>query len=143
MRDRSCPAVRRFGLLLAAATALLAQVGTSSLTGVVTDPSGASVPNAGITLTGADHTFTQRTVTGADGRYVLPSIPPGQYRVSVNASGFVSQETEPFELSSGQGGSMNLTVHVATQQTQVTVEATTPLLQTTSASVGATVSSRQ
>lgn len=143
MRGLSWPVLRHFGMLFAAAAALLAQIGTSSLTGVVTDQSGAAVPNAGITLNGTDHTFTQKTVTESDGRYVLPALPPGHYRVEVSAAGFVSQETEPFELSSGQGGSLNLTVHVATQQTQVTVEATTPLLQTTSASVGATVSAQQ
>ena len=75
MRGRICPVLRSFGVLLAAAAALFAQIGISSLTGVVTDQSGAAVPNANITLTGTDHTFTQRTVTEADGRYVN-----GQFR---------------------------------------------------------------
>jgi hypothetical protein len=122
---------------------LFGQVGSSSLSGTVTDPSGAAVPNASVTLNSADRSFTRTAVTGPGGNYEIPTLPPGRFRIKVAAKGFVSQETEPFELSSGQAGALNVTLHIATQTSKVTVEATAALLQTTSASVGSEVSSQQ
>ncbi|MGH9351886.1 MAG: carboxypeptidase regulatory-like domain-containing protein [Terriglobia bacterium] len=120
-----------------------AQVGTASLSGTITDPSGAAVPNVKVTLNGLDRTFTRSTVTSASGEYVLPALQPGRYSVRLTASGFATYETELFALSSGEGRALNLTLHLATQQSRVTVQASAPLLQTTSASIGSTVSSRQ
>ena len=130
-------------IIAAVANVALAQVGTSSLSGTVTDPSGAAIPNATVTLNSAEQTFTRTTKTESAGEYVLPTLPPGRYRVKVSANGFLEQETAPFELSSGQAGSMNITMRIAGQASQVNVEATAPLLQTTSASLGSTVTSRQ
>ena len=130
-------------LILITAGTLLAQVGTSSLSGTVSDPSGAVVPKASVTLTSSEQTFTRTTITGSDGVYVIPTLPPGTYQVKVIASGFVEQQTRAFALSSGQAGSLNVALRVAGQASQVTVEETAPLLQTTSASLGATVTAKQ
>ena len=130
-------------LILITSGTLVAQVGTSSLSGTVTDPSGAVVPKAMVTLTSAEQTFTRTAITGSEGVYVIPTLPPGRYQVKITASGFVEQQTQPFELSSGQAGSLNVALRVAGQASQVTVEETAPLLQTTSASLGATVTARQ
>jgi hypothetical protein len=120
-----------------------AQVGNSSLTGVVSDSSGAAVAHAQVTLHSADESFVRTGVAGADGAYVIPTLPPGRYRLIVSAAGFGTQETQPFELSSGQTGSLNVTLSVAGQTTQVVVQDTAPLLQTTSASLGTVIGSRE
>lgn len=130
-------------MILYSSASLRAQIGTASLSGRVTDPSGAAVPNATVTLSAVDRTFTRSTVTDGAGEYVLPALQPGQYRVKLTASGFATYATEPFSLSSGEGRALNLTLHLATQQSRVTVQASAPLLQTTSASIGSTVSSTQ
>lgn len=135
--------VKYFFLLVSLCMALSAQVGNSSLSGTITDPTGATVPNATVTLNGVDVSFTRTATTGAAGEYVLPTLPPGRYRLTVSASGFQTQEVQPFELSSGQTGSLNVTVQLSGQASQVNVEATAPLLQTTSASLGATVTAQQ
>jgi hypothetical protein len=130
-------------ILICASASVFGQIGSSSLSGTVTDPSGAVVPNAIVTLTSAEQSVTRTTETGPEGVYVIPTLAPGRYQVKVTANGFVEQQTQPFELSSGQAGSLNVALRVAGQASQVTVEETAPLLQTTSASLGATVTARQ
>ena len=67
---------------------LQAQIYSGSLTGVVTDPSGAVVPGAKVKLIDADKGFSYDTDTDSAGRYVLRSLPPGKYRLSVTLAGF-------------------------------------------------------
>src|SRR5690242_3923241 len=83
-----------FALLLALwVPSLLAQSGgTGALTGVVTDPTGAVVPNVTVTLTN-NATGLNRTIqTGADGSYRFSLIPPGTYKVRFAAAGFKTSE---------------------------------------------------
>jgi hypothetical protein len=77
-----------------------------------------------------------------NGVYVIPTLPPGPYQLTASAPGFGTQETQPFDLASGQTGSLNVTLMVAHQVTQVVVQSTPPLLQTTSESVGTALSAR-
>jgi Carboxypeptidase regulatory-like domain len=120
-----------------------AQVGNSGLSGVISDPSDAAIPNAQITLHGADESIVRTATTGGQGAYVIPTLPPGRYSLTVVAPGFESQQTQPFELSSGQTGSLNVKMKVAGQSTQVVVEDAPPLLQTTSESLGAVISEKE
>src|SRR4051812_18103577 len=101
--------------LLLVSQALLAQVGASSLSGTITDPTGAPLAGASLTLNAADRDFTRTAKTGPDGSYVIPTLSPGRYRLLMSAKGFESQETQPFELSSGQASSLNGTLQVANQ----------------------------
>jgi hypothetical protein len=73
--------------LLAAQTA-----GTGALTGKVTDASGGAVANAKITVVSADGGQTQTATTGADGVYRFATLPPGSYRVKIEATGFQTLE---------------------------------------------------
>jgi hypothetical protein len=130
-------------LTLCLAPVLYGQVGTASLTGTVTDASGAVVPHAAIKLRSANQTFTRSTTTGDDGQYVIPTLPPDSYQLTVTAPGFVEQQTQTFILSSGQAGSLNIALEVAGQASQVTIQETVPVLQTTSASLGAVITSKQ
>src|SRR5689334_22222520 len=84
----------RFSLLAAAVITLLgtrpspAQVGTASLGGFITDASGASIPNASITLKSVLQKFNRDTVSSAGGEYTIPALPPGNYELVVTAAGF-------------------------------------------------------
>src|SRR5689334_11581524 len=62
--------------------------GTTSLNGTVVDPTGAVVPNAGITLINNDTAAQRETVTDNEGRYSFPQVQPGRYRVVAKAAGF-------------------------------------------------------
>ena len=129
--------------LVGFASLLYAQVGSATLSGIVTDPSGAAVPNAEVNLRAAQQSVTRTARTGTSGEYSIPALSPGTYELSVTGTGFVEQKTQPFELSSGQAGSMNITLQVAGQASTVTVQEAAPILQTTSASLGSVVTSTQ
>jgi hypothetical protein len=120
-----------------------AQVGTASLSGTITDATGAVVPNAAVILHSTQGAFTRTVRTGTDGLYVLSSLQPGSYEFSIQAAGFQDQKNVRVELSSGQAATLNVTLTVAGASAQVTVEAVAPVIQNTSASLGTIVNSQQ
>src|SRR5260370_95739 len=76
-------------ILLVAAPALLAQsAGTSGLTGTVTDPSGAAVPNVTVTVTSSNTNQARTATMGGDGAYRFTQLPPGISKVRSSANGF-------------------------------------------------------
>lgn len=119
---------------------LHAQVGQASLAGLVSDPSGAVLPKAQISLESMDGSTIRSVASRDDGTYLILTLLPGRYRLRVSASGFEAQRTQPFDLTSGQTAAINFNLKVESSSTQVTVEDVTPVLQTTSESIGATLS---
>ena len=81
-------ASRTLLLLLCAALFSRAQLYTGSLTGLVTDPSGAVVPGADVTLTNIDRGTHSNAKSGGAGRYLFRSLPPGDYSLQVQAPNF-------------------------------------------------------
>src|SRR5665213_2681343 len=80
-------------ILLWVPSMLLAQsAGTGALTGTITDPTGAVVPNVTVTLISADTNQVRTAMTGADGSYKFSLLPPGTYRVRFAATGFKTSE---------------------------------------------------
>lgn len=123
--------------------AVRAQVGESSLAGLVSDPTGAVVPGAQIALHGADESIVRTVESRVDGTYLIPTLLPGRYRLTVSAPGFETQQTQPFDLRSGQTAAINFDLKLASSTTQVTVQDVVPVLQTTSESLGATLSATE
>ena len=81
--------MRRYLVLFVIFTAsLMAQINMASITGIVTDSSGAVVPDTTVVITKQDTNVAYRTVTNAEGVYVIPSLTPGHYRAQFEASGF-------------------------------------------------------
>ena len=68
--------------------AAYAQGVAGSIAGLVTDPSGAVVPNAEIEVTDLDRNVSIRTTSNESGFYVVTPLPPGVYRVEVTLTGF-------------------------------------------------------
>jgi hypothetical protein len=120
-----------------------AQVGESSLAGLVTDPSGAVIPSAKIALMGVDGSVIRSVTSREDGTYLIPTLLPGRYTLTVSVAGFEPQRTEPFDLTADKTAAINFSLKVATASTQVTVQDVTPVLQTTSESVGTTISASE
>jgi len=124
-------------LLAASASTLMAQsAGTAGLAGVVTDPSGASVPNVTVTLTSNDTGQTREATTGPDGTYRFTLLPPGTYRVRFAASGFKTAEVGAVNLNVTETPQLNRSLEVGQQTEQVTVEAAAETLQTQSSTLG-------
>src|SRR5215472_27962 len=75
---------------------------TAVLTGVVTDPTQAVIPDAKVTVTRVDTGQSRDSKTGPDGQYRLILLPPGGYEVKVEKAGFQTQAKRRIELTVGQ-----------------------------------------
>lgn len=75
-------------LIFLLASPAFGQSGRSTLRGTITDPQGGAVAGASVTLTNTERSFTRTQVTTSDGGYVFTAIPPGTYRLEVEAQGF-------------------------------------------------------
>ena len=122
---------------------LRAQVGTASLSGMVADPSGAAIPSAEVGLESMTRKAVRKTVTDSLGSYVFTSLLPDTYQLVVEAKGFATKTTQNIEMTSGQGSTLNITLELGAEATRVTVDATAPLLQTTTATLGSEVGPEQ
>jgi hypothetical protein len=122
---------------------LNAQVVGGSIGGVVTDTSGAAVRGAQVILhnmdTGAERTLT----TGADGRYIAPSLAAGRYSVLITAKGFGSQQRSGVELTVGHVNAVNVALSVGTLAQSVDVEDTPSAINLSTQQTAGLVDSRQ
>ncbi len=127
------------GLVALIPASMRAQVYTGSLTGLVTDPSGAAVPAAAIKLTDVNKGYDYTAQTNESGRYLLRSLPPGTYRLAATAAGFKASVREGIVLDVDQNASLNIGLEVGEPQQTVQVLGEAPLLSTQDAVVGQTL----
>lgn len=127
-----------FLLLALAPAGLFAQSASTGLvSGVVTDPSGAVIPGAAVTLQQHSTGTSQITHTGKDGRYVFPAVIPDDYTVTFAATGFATAVVGELKVEVFKGYTVNITLKVGQTSQTVTVVATAAAeLQTTTATVG-------
>jgi hypothetical protein len=111
---------------------------SGDVTGTITDPSGAAIPGATVTLTNVNTNSSQQTTSNAEGTYHFAFVPPGAYKVGVSATGFQTLTRPGVSVSAGQPttASIQLTVAGASQTVDVVEGAT--VLQTENADVAAT-----
>jgi len=119
-----------------------AQLAGATLTGVVTDKSGAVVGGATIQIKNLDNGQVREVSSNASGLYSAPNLPPGPYEVKVTASGFTSAVQKGIELNVGMEQALNITLQVGKVNETVEVNDLTPAIETTSSTVGATVEQR-
>jgi hypothetical protein len=116
--------------LFLAALATHAQSGNAGpVRGTVTDPSGAVIPNATVTLDNARSGLLRTLQTDAAGQFGFSNVPFNSYRISITAIGFTPLSKD-FELRSVVGSSFKLTLQVAAASQTVTVEASGDLIET-------------
>lgn len=116
---------------------------TTSLRGTVTDPSGAAIPNATVHLVNSDTTVDRTVTTDQQGSYVFAGVQPGNYVLRVEATGFSTYEQKGFQLLVNLPATINVKMKVGAATTTVEVTAAAPLLNTTDASQGDTMSGSQ
>lgn len=133
---RRCFAVTAlvFSLVFLAGTSI-AQIATTSLRGVIRDPSGAVVPDAKITLTNAANGQTLSATSNGAGEYAFTQIPPAHYTINVSATGFGDQK-KTAELIVDQPAAIDFAMSVQSAAQVVNVSAEAQTLNTTDASLG-------
>jgi hypothetical protein len=124
-----------------AGSAALAQV--ASLTGRITDPSGAVVPQASVTARSTDTGTSSATESTSEGYYTLPSLPPGGYEVTISKAGFVPIKQTGLVLTVQQIARLDVTLKVGAVAETIEVRAQAPLLDSESSTVGQVIGNRQ
>jgi len=132
------------GLLLSVALGLApglvqAQVYYGGIAGVVSDPSGAAIPNAQVTVTNEGTTTAFHTTTSQVGTYHVGQLVPGSYSVKSEISGFQTGIVEHVKVDVGADSTVNISMQVGQVTQQVEVTASAPVLETTNATVGTVV----
>ena len=114
------------------------QLYTGSVTGLVTDPSGASVPRAEVILTDIDRATLSSGKTDDTGRYLFRSLPPGSYSLRVAASGFLPYDIHKIALDVNASVTGNAHLDLPGREANVVVEAQASLLSE-AATIGQTL----
>lgn len=113
--------------------------GQGQVQGVVTDQSGAAVPNVSVTATNTQTGVQITRQSSEAGFYVLSALQPGVYTVTVSAQGFLSYRQENLRVDALQVLGLNIALKVGSTQETVTVTSAPPALETENATLGATM----
>jgi hypothetical protein len=127
---------------LATSTCLLAQLERSSIEGTVTDPQGAGVVGAAVTVTSQSTNIATLTKTNGTGYYQVIGLLPGKYTVRIEAPGFSVAQNSDLEALAGQPIRFDAVMTIGTTQQHVEVTAASPLMETASSNFSAMVEQR-
>lgn len=125
------------------AGSLRAQAITATVVGTVTDPSGAAVPDASVTVSNVDTGQRRTTTTNQAGNYQFPFLPVAAYVLSVEKEGFQKAEVSRFRLSVDQTARIDVALQVGQVTETVEVQAEAIGLQTEDATVGTVIDSQK
>jgi hypothetical protein len=115
---------------------------TASVRGTATDPSGSAIPRASVVITDAERGTSQTTQSDEAGRFVITSLPPGQYVLTVEAAGFQKFKSEKFDLAVQQQATVNALLEIGGLSEAVEVRSSTALVNTTIANLGQVIDNR-
>ena len=118
-------------LFLCAASGLKGQT-TGTISGVVTDPTGATVPDARVTATLVQQNISRIAQSNAEGHYIFNALPPGEYRLAVEKAGFQRLVRTDLTLAVNQNLRVDLSMRLGEVSQMVEVSATAPLVDTRS-----------
>src|SRR5262245_6040472 len=140
-----CRVVSAFALIVFVALTGLTAFGqvTSSLSGTVTDPNGAVVIGATVTVKNAASGSEFKAVTSNQGTYNVPSLGAGKYVVVVIASGFKSATVQDVEIDAGTPATVDVTLEVGQATETVVVQGGAQIIQTQTANVSTTLNANQ
>jgi outer membrane receptor protein involved in Fe transport len=136
-----------FNTLASAAIALLfiplaalAQDATGTIAGVISDPTGAVVQQAKVSVTNVGTKITQQTATDKNGFYQVSHLPIGSYTVTVEQSGFSKETSSPSALDINQTLRVDLKLQIGAVSNEVSVDSQASTVETENSTVGGTVS---
>ncbi len=126
-----------------AVTQLNAQVLKGQILGTITDPSGAVIPGASITLSETNTNAVRESETNESGLYVFANLDPGLYQVAVSSKGFSTVVRGNLDLLPNSTVRVNIELAPGAVTETVAVTGAPPLLQTDRADTGVKIESRQ
>jgi hypothetical protein len=109
---------------------------TTSLRGTVTDPSGSAVPLASLIIRNVEANLERNESTGPHGEYNFPSLPPGNYVLTVEANGFERYQQTNLQLLVNTPATVNVQLKLGSVNQTVAVTSEAPLLNAVDASIG-------
>jgi len=131
-----------FALTISAGPWLYGQA-TGSISGTVTDPSGAAVPGAKVTVTAPATGLTRPSTTDDKGEYLIPLLGVANYDVQVELQGFQTATAQGIRLQVDEHRELDFKLTPASVQTSVEVNATAVAIQTSDATLGQVITSQQ
>src|SRR5713226_741687 len=130
-------------LLLFSSAPLFSQAITATAVGTVTDPTGAVVPNAKVTIRSRQTNQARAATTDSAGAYEFSFLPVGPYSLTVEAAGFQKSEVGQFTLSVDQVARVDVKMTLGQSAETVQVQASAILMQTENATVGTVIDSQK
>src|SRR5512144_2626354 len=130
--------MRFFRLLVAVglcSAAAFAQTATGTITGTISDPAGAVVPNAPLELKNSETGAVYQTATSSTGNYTFQQLPASTYQLTVNVPGFKTHVRQNLGVQAAQTIRIDVVLEVGTNTESVTVSAAASMLSTESASL--------
>src|SRR5579864_3782305 len=117
---------------------------TASLTGTVTDPSGAAIPNAQVAVNNAEKGISRKAATNGSGDFLFASLPIGSYDLIITAEGFKKYQAKSVVLNVAEKARVNVAMEIGATTTEVTVEgAQVAQVETQSSDLGGTVNGKE
>lgn len=116
---------------------------TTALSGTVTDPAGASVPDAEVILTNEATRAVRRVTTASNGGYIFPQLAPGKYKIEVKVQGFKTAVREHLEVAIAITTTFDVRLTLGTLAETVVVEAQAAAINVSDATVGNVISGRE
>ena len=132
-------------LLVSSAPWINAQIATTTatLSGVVTDPSGAVLPKATLILTSSEKGITRTFTTDNGGRYSFNQLPPAAYSLAIKASGFQTYQQNGIVLNAAETATQNVMLTIGAETASVMVVSDVGLMNTDNANVAADIDAKQ
>ncbi|MEO8052638.1 MAG: carboxypeptidase-like regulatory domain-containing protein, partial [Acidobacteriota bacterium] len=129
--------------LVLSSVCMWAQAPTGTITGSVTDPSGAVITGASVTLTNSATNIRRNTVTNDNGLFNLAALPPGVYALQIEAKGFPKQLRDGIELQVGQVAKIDFALQIGNVAETIEVTGGAPILQAESAELGTVIENKR
>ncbi len=136
MKKRACLGAILTILVALAGQTVWAQANRATITGLVTDSTGAVVPDVNVTVINTDTNVPTKTVSNREGIYVAPNLFPGPYSVTFEKTGFETMVRPGITLNSTQVARIDAVLKVGAASTSVTVFGGAPILDMDTASFG-------
>src|SRR5256885_87198 len=115
---------------------------TSAIVGSVSDPAGAAIPGATVTVTNIENGLKRSVKTGDSGRFSFPQLKPGMYSVKAEADRFETQQNNTVSAGLGQKQSVDFKLNIASASASILVQEQAPLINPENPNTSTTLTTR-